>query len=232
MKKAKIVPSNQGDARYYKRALNLSWIWNLQHKPRRQIIETFMEIMKPKETDLVLDLGTAALPEPLENIFECHYPFKHRITAVGTEDCGFLEAQYPGLRFVRVMPKAKLPFDDKAFDIGFSNATIEHVGARSMQSAFLSELVRVSHRVFLATPNRWFPIELHTRLPLVHWLPPSMFRAIISKMGFTFYAQEENLNLLTAHDLVHIVPQAHQRGIRLRRNYFLGIPSNLVLIIE
>jgi len=23
----------------------------------------------------------------------------------------------------------------------------------------------------LTTPNRWFPLELHTRLPLVHWLP-------------------------------------------------------------
>ena len=27
--------------------------------------------------------------------------------------------------------------------------------------------------MFLTTPNRWFPIELHTRLPLVHWLPRS-----------------------------------------------------------
>ena len=25
--------------------------------------------------------------------------------------------------------------------------------------------------MFLTTPNRWFPIEVHTRLPLVHWLP-------------------------------------------------------------
>ena len=29
----------------------------------------------------------------------------------------------------------------------------------------------MGHRVFLTTPNRWFPIEVHTRLPLVHWLP-------------------------------------------------------------
>ena len=29
----------------------------------------------------------------------------------------------------------------------------------------------MGRRVFLTTPNRWFPIEVHTRLPLVHWLP-------------------------------------------------------------
>jgi hypothetical protein len=39
------------------------------------------------------------------------------------------------------------------------------------QQAFVREALRVGRRVFLTTPNRWFPIELHTRLPLVHWLP-------------------------------------------------------------
>ena len=28
--------------------------------------------------------------------------------------------------------------------------------------------------MFVTTPNRWFPIEVHTRLPLVHWLPETM----------------------------------------------------------
>jgi hypothetical protein len=32
----------------------------------------------------------------------------------------------------------------------------------------------VGRRVFLTTPNRWFPIEVHTRLPFVHWLPEAV----------------------------------------------------------
>ena len=51
---------------------------------------------------------------------------------------------------------------------------IEHVGGAERQRAFVSEALRVGRRVFLTTPNRWFPIELHTRLPLVHWLPEPM----------------------------------------------------------
>jgi hypothetical protein len=31
--------------------------------------------------------------------------------------------------------------------------------------------MRVARRAFVTTPNRWFPLEVHTRLPLVHWLP-------------------------------------------------------------
>ena len=34
-----------------------------------------------------------------------------------------------------------------------------------------------------ATPNRWFPIEFHTLLPLVHWLPPEHFRKLLVLTG-------------------------------------------------
>jgi hypothetical protein len=52
-----------------------------------------------------------------------------------------------------------------------SNAVIEHVGGTERQAAFVREAVRVGGRVFVTTPNRWFPVEDHTRLPFVHRLP-------------------------------------------------------------
>jgi len=191
-----------------------------------------MHTMNPTEADLVLDVGTANLPEPLENIFEYLYPFKHRIVAAGVEDCRFLEQHYPGLQFVRLIAGERLPFHDNMFDIGFSNATIEHVGSRDRQATFLKELIRVSRRTFLATPNRWFPVELHTRLPLVHWFPSSTFRAIIRTLGFEFYANEENLNLLSARDLLRLVPKQYGAMVSLLRNHFLGLPSNVILIVD
>ena len=65
-----------------------------------------------------------------------------------------------------------LPFSDGEFDLGFSNAVVEHIaGGRAGQRRFVHELCRVSHSVFVTTPNRWFPLEVHTLLPFVHWLP-------------------------------------------------------------
>src|SRR5207245_11001065 len=63
-------------------------------------------------------------------------------------------------------------FPDGAFDLGFSNAVVEHVaGGREAQRRFVHELCRVAGRVFVTTPNRFFPLEVHSLLPFAHWLP-------------------------------------------------------------
>jgi hypothetical protein len=71
----------------------------------------------------------------------------------------------------------ELPFVDGQFDLGFSNAVVEHVaGGRAGQRRFVSELCRVAERVFVTTPNRLFPIDPHSLLPFVHWLPDGHLR--------------------------------------------------------
>ena len=98
------------------------------------------------------------------NFFEELYPWRTGITAVGLHDGAGFRAAYPEIEYVPADGCA-LPFADGAFDVYFSNAVIEHVGGVDRQRAFVAEAVRVSRRVFLTTPNRWFPIEVHTRLP-------------------------------------------------------------------
>lgn len=231
MNKPRIVAASEGDYRYYKRAFNFGFVWNLQHGPRQKLIELFLQTFKPTVKESILDLGTANLAEPLENIFEYYYPYKHRIVAAGIEDCSFLEHQYPGLKFVQLQPRERLPFADNQFDIVFSNATIEHVGSHREQALFVAELLRVSRKAFIATPNRWFPIELHTRLPFVHWLPPAIFRAIIRRLGFEFYSKEENLNLLSSGGMLSLVPRPNAWIVSVKYNYFFGLPCNVILII-
>jgi hypothetical protein len=60
---------------------------------------------------------------------------------------------------------------------------IEHVGPRERQQAFVREALRVGRRVFVTTPNRWFPIEVHTRLPFVHWLPEHLSARVYELTG-------------------------------------------------
>ena len=76
-------------------------------------------------------------------------------------------------RFVQADATA-LPFDDGAFDIAHSNSVIEHIVDPDARRRFASELRRVGRRYFVQTPNRWFPVEPHSLLPLIHWLPRAL----------------------------------------------------------
>jgi hypothetical protein len=71
-----------------------------------------------------------------------------------------------------------LPFRDRSFDIVFSNSVIEHVGGPESQARFAQEIRRTGRGYWVQTPNRYFPIETHLLMPLVHLLPPA-WRAFI-----------------------------------------------------
>jgi hypothetical protein len=63
------------------------------------------------------------------------------------------------------------PFEDRSFDLAFSNSVIEHVGDEYRQQKFASEMRRCGKGVYCQTPNFWFPIEPHLLTPFVHWIP-------------------------------------------------------------
>jgi SAM-dependent methyltransferase len=195
---------------------------------RQKIFQVFMSAMAPTEATSILDLGvTCDVNSPESNFFEQFYPHKHRIVCAGTEPAHHLESTYPGTRFVQVTAGSPLPFGDGQFDIVFSNAVVEHAGSRAAQRAFIREALRVSRCFFLTTPNRWFPVELHTCLPLVHYLPPRFYRGIIRKLGHEYYASESNLNLLDRASLLALFPPGV--AMELRRVRTLGLTSNLIV---
>ena len=145
-------------------------------RSRRRKLGLFLDTIEPTAATTVLDVGAddAGFGEvggcATLNFFEELYPWPERITALGLNEGDAFRARYPRVAYVQGDALA-LPFEDDAFDVVFSNAVIEHVGGRDAQRRFVAEALRVGRRVFITTPNRWFPLELHTRLPLVHWLP-------------------------------------------------------------
>ncbi|MCJ7830433.1 MAG: hypothetical protein MUP74_03500, partial [Desulfobacterales bacterium] len=114
----------------------------------------------------------------------------------------------------------------RAFDIVFCSAVIEHVGDRRHQRRFLWELLRVARRFFILTPNRFYPIEFHTFLPLLHWLPAAQYQPVLRLLGMHFWSRTENLNLLTPHTLRTLFPAGS--SVAIRRQTLLGLPSNLI----
>lgn len=181
--------------------------------------------------DTILDVGVTSDQEQLaSNYLEAWYPRKDRITACGIDDASFLEALYPGLRFVHGDGR-DLPFPDDSFDWVHSSAVLEHVGSAAEQASFVSELYRVCRKgVFLTTPNRWFPVEFHTVMPLLHWLPKERFRGILRRLGHHELAQERHLNLLGRRDLEAICRRLGLADFRIDSVSLAFWPSNLLLI--
>jgi len=144
-------------------------------RSRERKLQLFLELFHPGSDTTVVDVGVTNAPfggGSSDNFFEALYPWPERITGVGHTELDRFSAAFPDVRAVRADGR-ELPFADGSFDLGFSNAVVEHVaGGRDGQRRFVHELCRVARRVFVTTPNRWFPLEVHTLLPFVHWLPP------------------------------------------------------------
>ncbi|MDP9286307.1 MAG: class I SAM-dependent methyltransferase [Actinomycetota bacterium] len=156
-------------------------------RSRERKLERFLELFEPGPETTVVDVGVTDAPfgdGATDNFFEALYPWPGQITAVGHTELDRFAAAFPSVRAVRADGR-ELPFADGEFDLGFSNAVIEHVaGGRDGQRRFVHELCRVAHRVFVTTPNRFFPLEVHTLVPLAHWLPPSARERIVHARGF------------------------------------------------
>lgn len=199
---------------------------------RRKMYRRFIDASRIAPDDTILDIGaTSDQSYDHSNYLEAWYPHKARIVAVGIDDARFLQIRYPGLRFVQANGR-NLPFADGSFDFVHSSAVLEHVGGGDQQAAFIAEAFRVARKgVFLTTPNRWFPVEFHTVLPLVHWLPKSAFRWLLRRSGRSFFAEERNLNLLSAGDVAGLCRAAGVSGYTIGTVRLAGLSSNLLLSI-
>lgn len=87
--------------------------------------------------------------------------------------------------FVR-LKSARLPFADKSFDIVVYNMVMEHLAKPSEQMLQLHEIYRVLRKrgcCYVAQPNRIFPMEAHTRIWFLHWLPDRVWFRLAKLMG-------------------------------------------------
>jgi SAM-dependent methyltransferase len=177
-------------------------------RSRKRKLQLFLDELQPTAVTTVLDVGAdeLAFGEGVGcgtlNFFEELYPWPERITALGLQDGAAFGARYPQIRYVQGDACA-LPFADGEFDIVFSNAVIEHVGGRDRQRRLVSEALRVGRRVVLTTPNRLFPLEVHTRLPLVHWLPDRLSHRVYDLLGKGF---AKDLRLLSPRAFGSLFP--------------------------
>jgi len=116
-----------------------------------------------------------------------------------------------------------LPFRDAAFDVVLSNAVAEHVGGPDAATRFIEESRRVArHLAIHTTPNRWFPIETHTKLPLVHWLPRAWQSRLLGRCRS--YQWQDTDHLFSTREFVTLSP-----GGRVTRTWPRSWPMTIVV---
>lgn len=125
----------------------------------------------------------------------------------------------------------KNEIDDFKSDLVISNATIEHVGSLENQIKMCSNIINLSKKYFIiVTPNRFHPLEFHTKIPFIHWLPKKIHRKILKLIGLKFFSEEQNLNLLSEYEFKLIMKKLNQENFDIQNINFLFFKSNLILI--
>jgi len=224
---------NTSEELIYSKGKPLSLIDRTALRTRRKIYETLAKLVNLEDLDSILDVGVTADQAYLcSNYLENQYPHKGRITALSDQPAGWLEKLYKGLRFVQA-DGCNLPFTDACFDLVFSSAVWEHVGSSENQLLFLLECQRIARRyVFITTPNRWHPLELHTGLPFIHWLPKRLCQCFPKWLSYGTMVAEKKLNLLSRKDIARLITRANAPNYSILSANFLGMPSNLLLFIN
>ena len=187
------------------------------------------------EGGAVLDVGVSSIEwSDSINFFTRYFAgsdFSREYVGLGIQD---LASRYSRLNFVQYSG-GNFPFGDQVFEWVFSNAVIEHVGSRDEQLHFLQEMLRVGRNVFFTTPKRYFPVELHTNVPLLHiFLSKVYFDKYLSRIGKSF-ATGGYMNLLSKREVLSLTEKAINNSrvhCKLIRNRILGFTCTFSVILS
>ncbi len=180
----------------------------------------------------ILDVGVwCTMPEPhtSENWLEKQEVLPSSLLiAVGLEDMKQFHEKYPKVLCVQANGTA-LPFGDSSVDIAIANAVLEHV-TREGQLSFVQGIARVVRQwALIAVPDRWCPVEIHSRIPLIHWLP--FWRTVFRLIGQAYWASPKNLTTLFTHaSLLSLLQRSASDSVKwtVERQKLMRIPISLI----
>ena len=201
-------------------------IWNRGRKFRQ-----FTRLCLDDEEVEILDVGFSVTEHRgIENTLERSIGDVSRVTALTLADPDGAEERYPGLTIVRY-DGGTFPFSNKEFAACWSNAVLEHVGDEKRRRNFLAEADRVAERSLLTTPNRWFPIEPHTMIPLLHYLPKQVFDWILRRVGKE-WAAGNYMHLMGRREVVRLLHDAGIEDFQVRSNRFGPFTVDFSILIR
>ncbi len=209
----------------------MSLAYNISGWNRRRKWQSFLNIIQPTAETTILDCGfTDKEFSDTDNFLEKNYPYPDQITALSIDESKEFTFRYPHIKNI-VYDGKIFPFPDQSFDICWSNAVLEHVGNQERQILFLNEIKRVAKVAFITTPNKYFPVEVHTRVPLLHFLPKKVFDRYLNLTGKA-WASGDYMYLLSLRDLHRRLNAAGIYQYTIIKNRLLFFVLDFVVIFE
>lgn len=138
------------------------------------IVEDYSQ--KPLKNFCILDIGcgNGLITGYLAN-------YGNTVSAVDVVDQRDLSF-YNNYNFLLITDE-RLPFPDASFDMVISNHVIEHVDNHDQHVQEIQRVLKPGGICYFATPNRYFPYEVHYKVFFLHWLPQKLFVKSLKAIG-------------------------------------------------
>ena len=145
-----------------------------QQEMRRRRMRRFLDTIRPPQGARIIDLGgTEELWRLIDHDFSVtlvniteqrRLSHDSRYTYVTADACNLSDL-----------------YQDREFDVAYSNSVLEHVGDDNHQQQFSREIQRLGKAYWVQVPHPSFPIEAHTGVPFFWQLPNAMRRFLMRR---------------------------------------------------
>jgi hypothetical protein len=206
------------------------FIDNIIHKKRLEIISIIKEKLINGNFKDILDIGTTSDNSESSNLIVKNLKNFEIFKSISDQK---ITSNFFSKKLQKSITQdfTLNEFDTYKSDVVISNATIEHVGSDQKQLKMLENIIKLTKKMFIVvTPDRSHPIEFHSKIPFIHWLPKKIHRKILSMIGLSYLSKEENLNLLKTSNLIDLMKNFNNTEYEIRYVKFLMIKSNIILI--
>lgn len=155
-------------------------------KKANKIIKLISEFSDFKKTDVkakLLDIGTG------NGEIASYLGQYYNVTSIDISDQREILSDY---KFIQVKHEI-IPLPDNSIDVVVSNHVIEHVQDAEQHLSEMYRVLKDNGIIYLASPNRLWPFEVHYKIWLLHYLPYSWFHFLLK----TFKKYKEDVKLLS-----------------------------------